>query len=235
MTKYIIANWKMRMGVAEAKDFMEQLSFEEMPENHQVILCPPFPLLGLVQEHIKAAHLGAQDCSAHDLGPFTGDVSAKLLCEMGCRYVIVGHSERRHAFGEDSATVRAKAHRALDEKMIPIVCIGETKEVKQAGETHAFLRKQLEASLPDQDFILAYEPVWAIGTGEVPSLEDIASIHGALKSVLTHHGKGHTPILYGGSVTAQNVSDILSLDAVSGVLVGSASLDPESFSNIMRG
>ena len=131
--------------------------------------------------------------------------------------------------------VRAKAKQALSHGIMPIVCIGESLETYEAGETQTFLHDQLEACLPDKDFMLAYEPLWAIGTGKVPSLEEINSVHGFLKEVLAQHGLIHTPILYGGSVAGENAQDILDLDNVSGVLVGGASLKSEEFSRIIKG
>lgn len=234
MRKYIIANWKMSMGKGEALDFAKALgdNLENM-EHVQGVICPSFPLIGSLELPPSVA-LGAQNCSAFEAGAYTGEVSASLLGEMGCEYVIVGHSERRTLFGETSEDVRNKAMQVLACYMTPVVCIGESLEMYESGETKAYLKDQLEACLPDQNFILAYEPIWAIGTGRVPTLEEIEETQAFLKEVLVRHGLGETPVLYGGSVKGENAKDILALPSVDGVLVGGASLKIGSFLKIMR-
>jgi len=199
----------------------------------QGIVCPSFPMLGIL-DLPPSFSLGAQTCASFEEGSYTGEVSASLLQAMGCDYVILGHSERRTLFGETNDLVRSKALQVLTHGMKPIVCVGESFEVYDKNETKEYLKKQLEESMPDQDFILAYEPLWAIGTGRVASILGIQEIHAFLKSLLEAHGLKHTPIIYGGSVTGENARSILALPEVAGVLVGGASLSLEEFSTIMR-
>jgi triosephosphate isomerase len=229
MTKYIIANWKMRMTQAGARAFVQGLSrLNDLPKAARPILCPPFPL---IETCIGSVDVGAQNCAAFLQGPYTGEVSASLLKEMGCKYVILGHSERRTHFGETNAIVRQKAGKALQEGMTPILCVGEPLDVYKKGDAYPYLEKQLAESLPDKGhIILAYEPVWAIGTGEIPTLKVIDGTHQFLQKKLPKN----TPIIYGGSVTGDNAKDILGLSSVSGVLVGGASLSLDAFVPIIR-
>lgn len=231
MTKYIIANWKMRMTKEGAETFVKGLrDLSDCPKSSHVILCPPFPLLETCLGH-AFFDVGGQTSASFLQGPYTGEVSASLLKEMGCKYVLVGHSERRTNFGETNPVVRQKAQKILQEGMTPILCIGEPLDVYKRGEANGYLQKQLEESLPDQGpLIIAYEPVWAIGTGEVPSMDVIDTTHCFLKDFL----KEGTPVVYGGSVVPENAKDILSLSSVSGVLVGGASLTLETFIPIIR-
>jgi triosephosphate isomerase len=228
------------MGKEAACAFVAGLgrAFPTLPNDVKGVLCPSFPLLGTLSLPASFS-LGAQTCSSFDQGAYTGEVSASLLKEIGCQYVIVGHSERRVLFGESNAVVRDKALQVLTHRMIPILCVGEPLDVYERGEAKAFLEQQLAESLPPDaslgDFILAYEPLWAIGTGRVASVEDIQEIHGFLRGLLDAHGLTKTSIVYGGSVTPENAPSILALSEVSGVLVGGASLALEKFSIILRG
>ena len=221
------------MGAAEAVTFFQSMPAEDFSKDREVVICPPFPLIGVLSG-MPAYALGAQNCSSYEEGSFTGDVNASLLKEMDCSYVIVGHSERRQFFHETNADIKAKALQVLSHGMLPILCVGESLETYEQGQTQAFLQKQLEECLPETDFILAYEPLWAIGTGKIPSLDEIQSVHSFLKDVLAKNGIHNTPILYGGSVTGDNAQDILALEDVSGVLVGGASLKADEFSRIVR-
>ena len=179
--------------------------------------------------------LGGQDCSSEAKGAHTGDLSAAMLADAGCRLVIVGHSERRHGHGETDALVRAKATAAQAAGLLPILCIGETEAEWSEGRTLEVLDGQLEGSLPEAasaaNLIVAYEPVWAIGTGRTPSREDIAKTHGHLRARLAALVKGgkELGLLYGGSVKAGNAKDILAIADVDGALVGGASLDADEF------
>lgn len=231
MTKYIIANWKMRMTKAGAKTFVQGLAaLRDLPKEASTILCPPFPLIESCLGH-PSFDVGAQTSGAFLQGPYTGEVSASLLKEMGCKYVIVGHSERRVHYGETNGVVKQKAQKVLQEGMTPILCIGEPLEIYKNGQANTYLQQQLLESLPEEGpLLIAYEPVWAIGTGETPSLETIEKTHYFLTSLL----KTETPIVYGGSVTGDNAKDILGLPSVSGVLVGGASLSLETFLPIIR-
>ncbi len=221
------------MGKQEAIAFVTALGGISIPQEIMGVLCPSFPLLGALHLPPTIA-LGAQNCSSFGSGPYTGEVSASLLQEMGCAYVIVGHSERRTLLGETSLMVKEKACQVLDHGMTPILCIGEPLDIYDQGRTDVYLKEQLEESLPDRDFILAYEPVWSIGTGHTPRLEEIEAVHKFLHNVLKEKGFAHTPILYGGSVTGKNAREILVLPSVSGVLVGGASVSFDMFLTIIE-
>jgi triosephosphate isomerase len=185
--------------------------------------------------------VGGQDCHAGASGPFTGDIAAVMLADAGARYVIVGHSERRAAHGETDGQVAAKALAAISAGLEPIICVGETQAQKAAGETLEVLRRQVAGSCPEPltegAFAVAYEPVWAIGGDRTPSPPEIEAAHGAIRAVLSArfgaHGAG-APILYGGAVSGDNARQILSLEGVSGLLVGRASLCCEDFLPIVR-
>lgn len=225
MTKLIVANWKMAMGLSRAEAFFSGI---EAANFHQasVVICPSFPLLNMVKAH--GISVGAQTCSDHESGAYTGETSASLLKDMGCSYVLVGHSERRTLFGEVDEIVKAKAEQVLAAGMVPIVCIGESLETYEKGETQAFLREQLKRSLPEDRCIVAYEPIWAIGTGKTPTIREIEEMHAFLKD------EAGMPLLYGGSVNEENAEQILNISSVDGVLVGGASLCPDKFSKIIR-
>ncbi len=194
--------------------------------NATIILCPPFTLLA--EAGTKFA-LGGQDCHAQAQGAHTGDISAAMLKDAGCTYVIVGHSERRQNHGETDASVHAKAGAALTAGLTPIVCVGETLEQRKSGRAEAVVAQQIRESAPQGEFILAYEPIWAIGTGETASEADIAAMHRHIKTLLP----ANTPVLYGGSVKASNAKEILYIPGVDGVLVGGASLKAEEFCAII--
>lgn len=206
-----------------------------------VILCPPAILLPEVAASLKGsrARCSGQDCHAEASGAFTGDISAVMLKECGADYVILGHSERRQFHGESDENVRQKAHTALQHGLTPIICIGESQEQRAAGQAEAVVGAQVRGSLPESaknhDFLLAYEPVWAIGSGAVPTTAEIAQMHAHIAHVAAAH-LGCSPtsiaVIYGGSVKAQNARDILHTTGVSGVLVGGASLKAEEFSQI---
>ena len=226
--KIIAGNWKMNGTRALARGLCEAARRETGAE---VILFPPFTLLAEVAA--TGVKTGGQDCHAEVSGAFTGDVSAAMLKEAGGTHVIVGHSERRQGHGETSETVREKAARALETGLIPIICVGEPLDIREQKQAEAFTGAQAKASVPEGaiagDFLLAYEPVWAIGTGLTPSLEDIQAMHLHLKNIFPG-----ARVLYGGSVKAANAREILALDAVDGALVGGASLQVEEFTAIIR-
>jgi triosephosphate isomerase len=205
------------------------------PEGVEVVLCPPFTLLAEVARHLIGTdiRLGAQDCHHEREGAFTGCISAAMLREAGCSYVITGHSERRRYQQETNAQVQQKARAAQQAGLIPVVCVGETLAEREAGKAEAVVAEQLRDSLPvggQGHFLVAYEPVWAIGTGRVPGAEDIAAMH----RFITQACGAATPVLYGGSVNAANARDILTTPGVSGVLVGGASLKAEEFCKIVE-
>jgi triosephosphate isomerase len=196
---------------------------------------PPFPLLAAFAGAPLA--LGGQDCHDKPEGAFTGSVSAPLLADLGCRYALVGHSERRHGLGETDAAVRAKAAAAIAAGLAPVICLGETLAEREAGRTLAAVERQLQDSLPDgaATLAIAYEPVWAIGTGRVPTLDDIAAVHRALRArlIALRADGAAVRILYGGSVKPDNARAILGAAEVGGLLVGGASLDGKGFAAIV--
>ena len=206
----------------------------------EMLLCPPSPFLAATRAAIgdAAIALGGQDCHMAEQGAHTGDVSAAMLADCGCGYVIVGHSERRADHGEDDATVRAKAQAAQAGGLIPVICIGETLAEREAGQAVEIVTSQLRGSVPDgasaANAVIAYEPVWAIGTGRTPTLEDIAEVHDAIRVALKDMvaDAGGVRILYGGSVKPDNATEILRIANVNGALVGGASLKADDFWSI---
>jgi len=208
----------------------------------RVALCPPATLISRMAEALAGTgvEIGAQDCSPHAAGAFTGDLSAAMLWDAGARLVILGHSERRQGHGERNADVAAKVVAAVAGSLEPIVCVGESLEERRAGCAIGVVTAQTRSSLPallaDHAFSVAYEPVWAIGSGLTPSIGEIKAVHeairGALREKFGDAGDG-VPILYGGSVKAENAAEILRIDQVGGALVGGASLSAEAFTAIL--
>ncbi|MBW8310211.1 MAG: triose-phosphate isomerase [Candidatus Paracaedibacteraceae bacterium] len=228
MTKIIVANWKMNGSKAFITEFFK--NFISAPQNF-IIFCPPALYLKDVLNH--TSRVGGQDCSSHLSGAYTGDISSVMLNDIGCQYVLLGHSERRSYHKETSETVRQKAGHVLKADLIPIICIGESKEVRDAGRARDFVLEQLSHSLPavsDKTYYIAYEPVWAIGTGLTATENDIIQMHEAIRQALPQQ---HIPLLYGGSVNKENAHTILALPNVDGVLVGGASLKYEDFNHIV--
>jgi len=224
--KFIIGNWKMN-GSKEEKESMLK-SLKGLKTKNKVVLCLPFTLLYGENHGIT---IGAQDVSNHDNGAYTGDISAKMLKDAGAEYVIVGHSERRLYHNETNEIVKQKATMAIKNGIIPIVCVGETMEEKNSGHTIAVIKKMLLESIPDSgEYIVAYEPRWAIGSGLTPSESEIVT---AVKSVFDTL-PNPMPILYGGSVNVDNAQDIVSIPYVDGLLVGGASLKSDTFLPIIK-
>lgn len=237
MTQTLIAgNWKMNGDKAMAKAFAAELAGlrEGVSLGCTLLLCPPFPLLPILAEALRNAQiaLGAQDCHFATSGAHTGDVSAELLAELGCSHVILGHSERRSDHGEDDALVRAKAEAAQAAGLTPIVCVGESEAQRDGGRAQEVVLGQLAASRPQATggLVVAYEPVWAIGTGRTPEAEDIAEMHDALR----REAGEEVALLYGGSMKPGNAAAILAIDNVDGGLIGGASLKPGDFWEIAR-
>ena len=242
----VVGNWKMNPrrveGLALARDLAARVgSASELA--CEVLVCPPATLLSEVGAVLKGSlvRLGAQDCHASAGGAHTGDISAGMLAELGCGYVIVGHSERRTDHGETDAVVRAKAAAAHRAGLIAIVCIGETERERDAGETLGIVARQLADSLPEgadaDNTVIAYEPVWAIGSGRTPTGEEIAEIHAHTLAKLAQRlgaAAAGFRLLYGGSVTPANAAELLSLKNVDGALVGGASLEAEDFWRIIQ-
>ena len=238
---YIVGNWKMngtRAMLAEARAIDRAAA--RYPQV-AVGIAPPFTLVQGMAEAVQEIAVGGQDCHAQASGAFTGDISAAMLADAGARFTIVGHSERRTLHGESDAVVRAKAEAALEAGLSVIVCVGETEPQRDSGEAEAVVARQLEGSLPPReialgDLAVAYEPVWAIGTGRVPSVEDVGAMHRSIRAKLTQiYGEAGSGvrILYGGSVNATNAAELLAADEVRGALVGGASLTAESFMAIV--
>jgi triosephosphate isomerase len=244
--KYIIGNWKMN----GSRDLAWKLTLDlhqyvaaEGRGDAKMVLCPPFPYLPLMQDflsrHQSAIGLGAQDCHAQASGAFTGNISAPMLADIGCGYVILGHSERRQYHAETDAQIALKVKAAQGAGLIAVLCIGETMAERQGAQTNAVLSQQLNgclSPLPDATkLIVAYEPVWAIGTGLNANAEDIESAHHHIRQELVRHfgpGGGKIPVVYGGSVKPNNAAATLATPGVDGVLVGGASLQFADFRDI---
>jgi len=240
MRKLAAGNWKMNGmtgSIAEAR----AVSIAHPSPGVDILICPPATLLPRMAEALANASvaLGAQDCHASDSGAHTGDISAPMLAEAGASAVIVGHSERRADHGETDGAVKQKAEAAMRAGLSAIVCVGETLEEREAGKTLDIVKGQLSGSLPDgasaATTVIAYEPVWAIGTGKVATPDQIAEVHGALRLALVElMAEAHdVRLLYGGSVKAANAAEIFGISNVDGALVGGASLTAEDFNPIV--
>lgn len=242
--KLIAGNWKMN-GVGESLEEAAALrvALDAEAANCRVALCPPATLIDRMAATLggSAIEMGGQDCHAAASGAFTGSVSAEMVADAGANLVILGHSERRAGFGETDADVAAKVDAALSAGLEPIICVGETLEQREAGQAVAVVSEQVMQSLPQslscKPFAVAYEPVWAIGTGLTPTLEQIEEVHVAVRAAIVARlgaGGEKAPILYGGSVKPSNAKEILNVKEVGGALVGGASLKAEDFLGIIR-
>lgn len=244
ITPLIAGNWKMnglRASLDELTALAAMMTTGEAPRAI-VVICPPATILAAVARQGATSGIlaGGQDCHPAASGAHTGDIAAGMLADAGAQYVIVGHSERRAAHGETDDLVRAKAEAAIGAGLKPIICVGETEAERDAGRAESVVATQLAGSIPDaagqHDVIVAYEPVWAIGTGRTPSNEDIAEMHNAIRRQLVDRfgdkGQG-IHILYGGSLKPQNAREILAIDNVNGGLVGGASLLAKDFATII--
>jgi triosephosphate isomerase len=246
-------NWKANVNHHEAVVLVQKLAWTLADKKHDfakvdVVVLPPFTDLRSVQtlvdgDRLKIAY-GAQDVSTHDEGAYTGEITTGMLTKLGCTYVVVGHSERRSYHDEDNALVNAKAHKAVGAGIVPIVCVGEGLEVRQAGDQVTSTLGQLEASLAGfsgeqvADLVVAYEPVWAIGTGEVATPDDAQEVCSAIRARMAElHGNevgAAIRVLYGGSVKAANVAGIMAQSDIDGCLVGGAALQVDEFGGICR-
>ena len=238
----VAANWKMNGSLASATGLSKEIArvlANQSLANCQPVLFPPAPFLLAVDQQIRGTDiaLGGQDCSADGAGSFTGDLSAAMLRDVGCQFVIVGHSERRRFHGETNDTVRAKSAAAIGSQLTPVICVGESEHGLSSQELKKTLGEQVAGSLPDcaypHSIVIAYEPVWAIGAAASAAIEHIDAAHLAIRSTLVHllgsDLGGEAPILYGGSVNPGNCADIFSVDTVGGVLVGRSGLDAGEF------
>ena len=223
---------------ADSKEFFQEFlpTLEETPQDREVLLCVPFTDLNVSSQnlHSSRVHLGAQNVHWEEIGAYTGEISGPMLTEFGVRYVIVGHSERRQYFGETDQTVNLRLKAAQRYGLTPILCVGETKQQRDAFETESVITDQLEKDLVDVDqenLVIAYEPIWAIGTGYTCEAKEANRIIGLIRSQLINP---NVPIQYGGSVKPNNIDEIMAEPEIDGVLVGGASLEPASFSRIVN-
>jgi triosephosphate isomerase len=225
----IAGNWKMYKGPAEAAEFCLGLREQEL-DGVDVVVCPPYLSLTVAVQLLAGTEIAvaAQNVHWEDEGAYTGEVSARMLREVGVYGTIVGHSERRQYFGETDETVGKRVHTALEAGLFVIACVGETEEERESGQTEEVLRRQLSVLEPDDNLVVAYEPVWAIGTGKTATPETAQEAHAFIKSLL------NVPVLYGGSVKPENAAELLAQADLDGALVGGASLDLESFTAICR-
>jgi triosephosphate isomerase (TIM) len=229
-TRIVAANWKMNLLRTEATELVRAL--EEPPEGMRVVVFPSFPLIPAVAELAGRLEVGGQDLHPEDKGAFTGDVSGAQLKDAGCTWVLCGHSERRQGHGEGDDLVARKIAAAQRHGLIPMVCVGETRDERKAGDTFKVLERQVRSALEalQGEFALAYEPVWAIGTGETATPEMAQEAHKFIRGLLSQD----VPILYGGSATPDNAAGLIAQEDVDGFLVGGASLDPGKFLSIIR-
>jgi triosephosphate isomerase (TIM) len=233
----IAGNWKMNGLKASAAQLDKMVaSAAKLPSQVDILVCPPFTLVAAFAASANGSRvaIGGQDCHAKVSGAHTADIAAEMLADAGASAVIVGHSERRHDHHETDADVRAKVVAARRARLLPVVCIGETRAERDAGKARDVVGGQLAGSLPDgaADFVMAYEPVWAIGTGLTPTSKDVEDMHGFIREQLAArfgNGSEAVRILYGGSVKASNAAELLAIDNVDGALVGGASLNAEEF------
>lgn len=239
MRKIVIAgNWKMFKTQAESQEFLLGFlpSLEETPPEREAVLCVPFTDLNTMSKnmHGTRVQLGAQNVHWEASGAYTGEISAPMLVEIGVRYVIIGHSERRQYFGETDETVNLRLKAAQSFGLIPILCVGESKRQRDAGETESLISMQLQKDLVDIDqhnLVIAYEPIWAIGTGDTCEAKEANRVIGLIRSQLSNPD---VPIQYGGSVKPNNIDEIMAQPEIDGALVGGASLEPNDFARIVN-
>ena len=242
MKYFIAANWKMNKTIGETRDFLK--SFIPMVKEIRdvdIVVAPPFTALSAAADEMKGSNvlLSSQDVFWEEKGAYTGEVAPAMLVDAGCRYVIVGHSERRQYFHEDDQVVNKKINAVLKAGLGVIFCCGESLEEREGGKTFDVIRREVEQGLAGVDpdnLVVAYEPIWAIGTGKTATVDQAQEVHAFIRSVLSGlYGSraGELRILYGGSVTPENVDSLMACKDVNGALVGGASLKPESFVKIV--
>ncbi|MEC4888332.1 MAG: triose-phosphate isomerase [Scytonema sp. PMC 1070.18] len=239
MRKIVIAgNWKMYKTQAESEEFLRGFlpTLVETPDDREVVLCVPFTDLSVLSKNLHGSliQLGAQNVHWEECGAYTGEISGLMLKELGVRYVIVGHSERRQYFGETDETVNLRLKSAQKFGLTPILCVGETKQQRDAGETESLITSQIKKGVDGVDqknLVIAYEPIWAIGTGDTCKCEEANRVIGLIRSLLSNP---NVPIQYGGSVKPNIIDEIMAEPEIDGVLVGGASLEPASFSRIVN-
>ena len=238
--RFCVANWKMNFNSSDTKSFLENWGKKDLKnEEVKTIICPSFTELNTTAEllHNSDSELGAQNVYYESNGAYTGEISCRMLKDLGCNWVIIGHSERRAIFGETDEMVCHKLNKLTSENMYPIVCIGETKDERENGKTEEVLSRQLLVAFENQKgkniehTVIAYEPVWAIGTGITATIDMISEAHQCIRNIFNTNGfnGNEISILYGGSVTNENAAELSNITDVDGFLVGTASLDVEKF------
>ncbi|MFH0977754.1 MAG: triose-phosphate isomerase [Candidatus Woesearchaeota archaeon] len=234
----VVANWKMNKDLAEVQGFFKEFNKLRKNTKADVVICPSFTLLNEAQRWAKGIKLGAQNIASEEKGAFTGEVSAAMVKEF-CDYVIIGHSERRIYYNENDEQVNKKVKLAIEHKLTPIICIGENLEERKKGKTQEVVKRQLEAALKgvkETDIVIAYEPIWAISTfskGEIATPEQAEKVHEMIAGLLEKkYYSNKIRVIYGGSVTPENVKALMQQKNIKGVLVGGGSLKPESFAAI---
>ena len=243
--RFLAANWKMHKTIAEAVDFAKAFVPRIAETEHEVAIAPPFTALSALGSALAGSPVALAAQNVHDepKGAFTGEIAPSMLADVGCRWVIVGHSERRHVFGESDAFIARKVAAVFAAGLRPIVCVGETLEEREAERTFAVLETQLGGSLASvpsgrsAELVIAYEPVWAIGTGRTATPELAQEAHAMIRGWLRARFAGDADairIQYGGSVKPDNAAELLAQPDIDGALVGGASLEPESFARIVR-
>jgi len=243
----LAGNWKMNMTATQARELASKLiPLVSSVKDRDIVLGPPFTALSAVAETIKGTNIGlaAQNLHWEDKGAFTGEISADMLLDSGCKYVIIGHSERRQYFGETDETVNKKVKQALKKGLLPILCVGETLAERDAGKLSEIINRQVTGGLKDipagdmVKIVIAYEPVWAIGTGKTATPEQANEVHALIrqkvKALYSADIADGLRIQYGGSVTPENVSTLMAMPDIDGALVGGASLKPESFAALVN-
>ncbi|MCX5726283.1 MAG: triose-phosphate isomerase [Candidatus Saganbacteria bacterium] len=244
MRKPVIAgNWKMNCNIAEAETLVSGLiPLAKDTKDREIVICPPFTALFAVSRLLNGTNiaLGGQDLFFEEKGAFTGEISAKMLKDIECKYVIIGHSERRQYFHETDETVNKKIFAALKHDLSPIVCIGEALQQREKGETFKIIERQIKEGFKKLEIenwklvIIAYEPIWAIGTGKTATPEQAEEVHAFIRKLLPKEVSNDIRILYGGSVKPDNIKDLMAKPDIDGALVGGASLDADSFSKIVK-
>jgi len=249
MRRLLVAgNWKMNMGPAEAESMLIKLKSEvpDIPDTVDVLVCPPAISIHAVVNAVQGydVQVGAQNVHFEDNGAYTGEISTKMLGESGVNYVIIGHSERRQYFGETDESVNKKAIKALDDNITPVICVGESLEQRKQGNHVDVVARQVNKALENvseqeaTDIVIAYEPIWAIGTGETATPGQAQEMHGKIRTMLKNNYNGDVAeqirILYGGSMKPHNAEELLSQKDVDGGLIGGASLKADSFAAIIR-
>lgn len=244
-SKFVMGNWKMNGSITSIQALLHELK-EQLPEHlqSQTVVFPPSVYIPLAQQHLSdsALNWGGQNCNPNDSGAFTGEISISMLKDFNCKYVLVGHSERRQLFAEDENFIAKKFHHAKDHDIIPVLCIGETLIEREQGLTNTVIAKQLLTVMHEKHdvfsrCVIAYEPVWAIGTGKTASTQEAQNVHCYIRQVIAEfeeQNAARVPILYGGSVNEQNAKALFSMPDVDGGLVGGASLNAQQFVEIVK-